>query len=220
VSVPYCFDYCCFVVFSEVSSLITPGPFFFLKIALALQFLISIVVVQSLIHIWLFVTPLTAALQASVSLTVSQSWLKLMYIESVMPSNHLIQSAAFPPVLSLSQFQTLFQWVNSFHGGPKYWSFSFHRSLSNEYSGLIFFRIDWFDLLAVQGTLRSLLQHHSSKAFFSAQPFLWSSSHICTWLLETPLLWLYRLLSTKWYLCFLIHCLGLSQLFLQESNVF
>ena len=111
---PYCFDYRCFVVFSEVSSLITPGPFFFLKIALALQFLISVVVVQSLIHVWLFVTPWTAALQASVSLIVSQSWLKLMYIESVMPSNHLIHcqqlflpSSVFPSFRLFSNESTL-----------------------------------------------------------------------------------------------------------------
>ena len=69
---------------------------------------------------------------------------------------------------------------------PKYWSISFIISLSNKYSGLISFRIDWFDLLAVQGTLRSLLQHHSSKASVSPQPSLWSNSHICTWLLEKP----------------------------------
>ena len=70
---------------------------------------------------------------------------------------------------------------------PKYWSFSLSISLSNEYSGLIYFRMDWFDLLAVQGTLKSLLQHHSSKAsIFGAQPSLWSNSHIRTWLLERP----------------------------------
>ena len=142
-------------------------------------------------------------------------------LESVMPPNHLILCyplLLLPPILPS---------VRVFSGElalrvmwPKYWNFNLSISPSNEYSGLIFFRINWFDLLAVQGTLRSLLQHHSSKAFFSAQPFLWSSSHICTWLVETPLLWLYRLLSTKWYLCFLIQCLGLSQLFLQGSSVF
>ena len=70
---------------------------------------------------------------------------------------------------------------------PKYWSFSFHTSPSNEYSGLISFRIDWFDLLAVQETLKSFLQHHNLKhQFFGSQPSLWSNSHICTWLLKKP----------------------------------
>ena len=75
---------------------------------------------------------------------------------------------------------------------PKYWSFSLSISLSSEYSGLISFRIDWIDFLAAQGTFKSLLQHHNSKAqFFGIQPFLWSNSHIRTWLLETPQLWLH-----------------------------
>ena len=94
---------------------------------------------------------------------------------------------------------------------PKYWSFNFSISPSNEYSGLISFRTDWFDLLMVQGTLKSLLQHHSSKAsilLYSA--FFWSNSQICTWLLERPQLWLYGPLSAKWSLRFLICCLGLS----------
>ena len=93
----------------------------------------------------------------------------------------------------------------------KYWSFSFSISPSNEYSGLIFFRIDWFHLLAVQGALESLLQHHSSKApkFFGAQPSLQSNSHTQTWLLEKPQLWLCRPLLAKQCLCFLIHCLVL-----------
>ena len=94
---------------------------------------------------------------------------------------------------------------------PKYWSFSFSINLSNEYSGLISFRIDWLDLLAVQGNFKSLLQHHSSNhQFFSIQPSLWSNSHICTWLLEKPQLWLCRSLSAKWCFCFLIYYLGLS----------
>ena len=93
---------------------------------------------------------------------------------------------------------------------PKYWSFSFIISPSNVYSGLISFRIDWLDLLAVQGTLKSLLQHHIQKhQLSSSQPSLWSNSHIHTWLLEKPKLWLFRPLSAKSYLCFLIYCLGL-----------
>ena len=90
---------------------------------------------------------------------------------------------------------------------PKYWSFSFSISPSNEYSGLISFRIDWLDVFAVQGTLKSLLGHHSSKASILRHSALWSSSHIHTWLLEKPL---YGPLLAKWCLCFLICCLGLS----------
>ena len=121
--------------------------------------------VQSLSHVQLFVTPWTAASQAPLSLTISQSWLKLMFTESVMPSNHLILCRPLlllPPIFpSIKVFSNesvlLIRW-------PKYWSFSFNVNPSNEYSGLISFRMDWVDLLAVQGTLKSLLQHHSSKA--------------------------------------------------------
>ena len=96
------------------------------------------------------------------SITNSQSLLKLMSIELVMLSNHHPPSPPFPPALNLSQLQCLFQWVSSLHQWPKCWSFSI--SPSNEYSGLISFRSDWFDLLAVQGSPKSLLQHHNSKA--------------------------------------------------------
>ena len=121
--------------------------------------------VQSLSRVWLFATPWTAARQASLSITNFQSLLKLMSIESVMPSNHLIlchplllPPSVFPSIRVFSNESVLcIRW-------PKYWSFSFSISPSNEYSGLISFRIDWFDLLAVQVTLKSLLQHHSSKA--------------------------------------------------------
>ena len=122
-------------------------------------------------------TAWTIAHRASLSFTISQSLLKLMSIEVVMPSNHLILCQ--PLLLLSSIFPTLMVFSNesALHiRWPKYWSFSFSISPSNEYSGLISFRIDWFDLLAVQGTLRSLLQHHSSKAstlqcsaFFMAQ---------------------------------------------------
>ena len=110
-------------------------------------------------------TPWTAACQASLSFTISWSLLKLMSIESVMPSNHLILChtllflpSIFPSIRGFSNESVLcIRW-------PKYWSFSFSISPANEYSGLISFRMDWLDLLAVQGTLKSLLQHHSSKA--------------------------------------------------------
>ena len=118
--------------------------------------------VQSLSRVWLFVTPLTAAHQASRSITNSQSLLKLISMASVMPSNHL--NLCCPLLLPTSIFpnQGLFQWVTSLHQVTKVWSFSI--SPFNEYSGLIFFRIDCFDLFAPQGTFNSLLQHHSSKA--------------------------------------------------------
>ena len=110
-------------------------------------------------------TPWTAAHQASLSITNSQSLLKLMSIESVMPSNHLI--LCHPLLLPPSMFPSIRVFSNESLlriRWPKYWSFSFSISPSHEYSGLISFRIDWLDLLAVQGTLKSLLQHHSSKA--------------------------------------------------------
>ena len=121
--------------------------------------------VQSLSCFCLFATPWTAACQASLSITNSQSLLKLMSIESVMRSNHLILCcpllllpSIFPSIRVFSNESVLrIRWL-------KYWSFSFSISPANEHSGLISFRMDWLDLLAVQGTLKSLLQHHSSKA--------------------------------------------------------
>ena len=123
--------------------------------------------VQSLSHVRLFVTPWTAACQASLSITSSRSLLKLMSIESVMPSNHLILCC--PLFLPPSIFPSIrvFSTESGLHiRWPKYWSFSFSFSISpsNEYSGLISFRMDWLYLLAVQGTLKSLFQHHSSEA--------------------------------------------------------
>ena len=121
--------------------------------------------IQLLSHVQLFVTPWTAAHQASLSITNSWSLLKLRSIESVMPSNHLILCC---PLLLLP---SIFPSIRVFFSGsvlhiwwPKYWSFSFSISPFNEYLGLISFRTDWLDLLAVQGTLKSLLQYHSSKA--------------------------------------------------------
>ena len=111
------------------------------------------------------VTPWTAARQASLSITNSQSLLKLMSIESVMPSNHLILCHPLLLLPSIVPSIRVFSNESVRHiRWPKYWSFSFSISHSSEYSGLISFRMDWLDLLAVQGTLKSLLQHHSSKA--------------------------------------------------------
>ena len=136
----------------------------------------------------LFATPWIAARQASLSITNSRNLFKLMFIELVMPSNHLIVCRPllllpfiFPSIRVFSNESALrIRW-------PKYWSFSFSLSPSNEQSGLISYRMDWLDLLAVQGALKSILQHHSSKA-----SILWcsissqSNSHIHTWLLEKP----------------------------------
>ena len=138
---------------------------------------------------------------------------QFMSIKLVMPSNHLILScpllllpSIFPSIRVISNESVL--WIT----WPKYWRFSFSISPSNEYSGLISFRTDWFDLLSVHRTLKSLLQHHSLKTsvFFGTQPSLWPNSHIHAWLLEKPQLWLDRPLSAKWYLCFWICCLVLS----------
>ena len=148
--------------------------------------------VQLLSHVWLFVSPWTAARQASLSITNSQSLLKLMSIYSVMPSRHLILCRPLlllptttPSIRVFSNESALrMRW-------PKFWSFSFSISPSNEHPGLISFRMDWLDLLAVQGTLKNLLQYHSSKA-----PILWhsassqSNSHIHTWPLDFPTLWI------------------------------
>ena len=129
--------------------------------------------------------PWTTACQASLSITNSQSLLKLMLIESVMPSKHLILCC--PLLLLPSIFPSLRVFFNEsvFHiRWPKYWSFSFSISPSKEYSGLISISIDLFDILAVQGTLKSLLQHHSSKASILQCSALYSNFHIHTGLLE------------------------------------
>ena len=132
--------------------------------------------VQSLSHVRLFATPWITARQASLSITTSRSSPKLMSIESVMPSNHLILCCSllllpsiFPIIRVFSNETALrIRW-------PKYWSFNFKISPSNEHPGLISFRMDWLDLLAVQGTLKSLLQHHRLKASNSlALSFLYS----------------------------------------------
>ena len=121
--------------------------------------------VHSLGHVQLFVTPWTAAHQASLSITNSQSLLKLMSIKSVIQSNSLILWCPLLLLPSIFPSIRVFSNESVFHiRWPKYWSFSFSISPSNEYSGLISFRMDWLYLLSVQGTLKSLLQHHNSKA--------------------------------------------------------
>ena len=133
---------------------------------------VQFISVQLLSHVQLFATLWTAACQASLSITNSRRLLKLTSIESVMPSNHftlcrplLLLPSIFPSITVFSNESALrIRW-------PKYWSFSFNISPSNEHPGLTSFRMDWLDLLAVQGTLKSLLQHHSSKALI-----LWCSA--------------------------------------------
>ena len=118
---------------------------------------------QLLSRVWLFATPWTAACQASLSITNSRSLLKIMSIESVMPSNHLILYCPLLPLPSIYPSIRVFSNKLAFPiRWPKYWSFSLCPS--NEYPGLISFRMDWLDLLAVQGTFKNLLQHHNSKA--------------------------------------------------------
>ena len=163
---------------------------------------------QSLSHVRLFATPWTAAHQTSLFITHSQSLLKLMSIKSVMPSNHLILCR---PLLLLPSISPCFRVFSNEPvlciRWPKYWSFSFSISPSNKHSGLISFRMDWLDLLSIQGTLKSLLQHHSAKAsvlqhstFFIVQllhPYMTTGKTIA-------------LTRQIFILCFLISCLGWS----------
>ena len=135
---------------------------------------VSIVVVQSLSHVQLLVTPQTAASQASLSFTISWSLHKLLSIESMMPSNHLILCLALLPLPSVFPSIRVFSNESAFlNRWSKYWSFSFSISPSNEYSELISFRIDWFDLLAIQEILKSLFQNQSSKASILQLYFSW-----------------------------------------------
>ena len=167
--------------------------------------------VQLLSHVWLFETSWTAACQASLSFTISQSLLKL---RSIQPS-HICRPLLLLP--SIFHSIRIFTNESAFHiRWPKYWSFSI--SSSNEYSGLISFRIDWFDLLAVEETLKSLLQHHGLKAsiLWHTAFFMVQFSH-CTWLLEKPQLWLYGPLSAGWCL-FFNTLLGLSAF--QGASIF
>ena len=139
-----------------------------------LELMVIVVAVQLLSHVWLFVTPWTAVCWASLSITISGSLLKLMSIKLVMPSNHLILCnplllpSIFPSIRVFSKKPALcIRW-------PKYWSFNFSISPSKEYSGLISFRIDWFDL-AVQGALKSLLQHHRPLIFYYSSSWVLTS---------------------------------------------
>ena len=121
--------------------------------------------VQPFSHVWLFATPWTTARQASLHITKSQSPLKPMSIKSVMPPNHLIPCCPLLLLPSIFPSIRVFSNESALHiRWPKYWSFSFNISPSNEHPGMISFMMDWLDLLAVQGTLKSILQHHSSKA--------------------------------------------------------
>ena len=172
-------------------------------------------------YVRLFVTPWTAARQASLSIATSWSLFKLMSIESVMPSNRLIHCH---PLLLLP---LIFLSIRAFSNEsflhikwPKYWSFSFNISPSNEYSGLISFRMDWLDLLAVQGNIESSLTPQFKSINSSALSFLYSTTltSIHDW--EKPHPWLDGPLLAKWCLCFLIRCLGWSQLFFQGASVF
>ena len=163
---------------------------FFFKFQLAYFYVTYNSSVQLLSHVWLFASPWTAACQASLSITNTQNPPKPMSIELVMPSNHLIFCHALLLLLSIFPSIRVFSNESVLHiRWPKYWSFSFNISPSNskEHPGLISFRMDWLDLLAVQGTLKSLLQHHSSKASIlqhSAFLIVQLSHH--TWLLERP----------------------------------
>ena len=168
--------------------------------------------VQSLSYVQLFATPWIAACQASLSITNSRSLLKLMPINSVTPSSHLIlcHPLLLPPPIPpsirvFSNESTLpMRW-------PKYWSFSLSISPSNEHPGLMSFRMDLLDPLAVQGMLKSLLQHYIQKhRFFSSQLSSPPNSHIHTWPLEKPWPWPDGPLLAMWCLCFLICCLGWS----------
>ena len=171
------------------------------------QFMFSSVQLLSLV--WLFATPWTAACQASLSITNSRNLLKLMSIESVMPSNHLIlcrplllPPPTFPSIRVFSNESVLcIRW-------PKDWSLSFSISPSNEYSELISFRMDWLDLLAVLGTLKSLLQHHSSKA-----PFLQHSAFFIVLIIfQLSFFWQVWKASNSYMSCHLFSCIRQSEI--------
>ena len=162
---------------------------------------------MSLSHVQLFKPLWTAAHQASLSFTVS--------IESVMPSNHPLSPPSLP-AFSLSQHQDLFQRVSFSHQVAKVLELHFTNSPSNDYSGLISFRIDWLDLLAVQGTLKSLLQHHSSKA-----SIVWHSAFFMVQLSHPYKTTGKTIALTTWtFVGKVMFCLGLSQLFFQGASIF
>ena len=163
------------------------------------------VIVQSLSLVWLFVTPWTVAHQASLFSMLSQSLLKSTFIELVMLSNHLILCYSLlllPSVFSIIRvFSNVFALCITW---PKYWSFSFSTSPSNGYSGLISFRIDWFDLLVVQGILKSLLQYHSSKTAILCHSTFFMIQLLYSYMTTEKIIALiiYSFVS-KWRLCFL-----------------
>ena len=175
-------------------------------------------VFQLLSHVRLFATTWAAAHQASLSITISWSFLTLMSIILVMPSDHLILLPPSPHAFNLSQHQDseLAFCIRC----PKCWSFRFRISPSNEYSALISFRIDCFELLAIQRTLKGLLQHHSSKASILWHPdfFMVQFSHPYRTTGKTIALTVWIFVG-KMMLCFLICCLGLSYLFFQGASV-
>ena len=167
--------------------------------------------VQSFSHVRLFATPWTTACQASLFITNSQSSPNLTSIESVMPSSHLILChpllflPPIPPSIRVFSNESILRmrW-------PKYWNFSFSISPSNEFSGLISFRIDWLEL-AVQGTLKSLLQRHNSKAsIFQPSAFFMAQLSQLYMTTGKTKLWLYIPWLAKWCLCFLMCYLGVS----------
>ena len=157
-----------------------------LEFCKAFKYWFSVQSVQSLSRVRLFATPWTIACQASMSFTNSQFTQTHVHwvTDDIQPSHPL--SSPSPSAFNLSQHQCLFQWVSSYIMWPKYWSFSI--SPSNEYSELISFRMDWFDLLAVEGTLKSLLQHHSSKASILQSSVCFMAFFILTMLLLLLLL--------------------------------
>ena len=168
--------------------------------------------VQLLSHVRLFATAWSAACQAFLSITNSRSLLKLMSVKSMMPSNHLIlwcpllfPPSVFPSIRVFSNKSALrIRW-------PKYWSFSFNISPSNEYSGLIYFRMDWLDLLAVQRTLKSLLQHHTSKA-----SILWRSAFFIVQLLHPSMTTGKTIALNRWIFVGKV----MSLLFFQGGSIF
>ena len=185
-----------------------------------IRHLSAIVFVQSLNHVWPFVTPWTTARQASLSFTIFQSLLKLMTIELVMPSNHLILChpllllpSIFPSNRVFSNESALcIQW-------PKYWSFTI--SPLNEYSELISFRIDWFDLLAVQGTLKSFLLHHNWKiSILQGSAFIEALISIYDYWKNHSFDYMNLCLQSDVSICFLICCLGLWKLSFLGAGVF
>ena len=177
---------------------------------------------QSLSCVQLSATPGTGARQAPLTITNSQSLLKLMCIESVMQSNHLVLCCLLLLLPSIFLSIRVFSNESVLHiRWPKYWSFSFSINPSNEYQGLISFRMDWLDLLAVQGTLKSLLQHHSSKA-----SILWCSAFFIVQLSHPYMTTGKTMALTRWtfvrkVMSLIFNCCpSLSQLFFQGAGVF